>query len=367
MEFNDRERLMSAGEVQVEKIVKRYGTVEAVRGIDLTIRQSEFLTLLGPSGCGKTTLLRMIAGFEEPTSGVIRIDGKDVTRTPTYRRPIGMVLQNLALFPHMNVEENVTFGLLLRKEPKVQARAKASNLLAMVGLAGYEDRPVHKLSGGQRQRVALARSLVTEPSVLLLDEPLGALDLKLRQQLQDELKRIQKQVGTTFVFVTHDQEEAMRMSDRIAVVNQGRIEQLGAPQEIYDHPASLFVANFVGDTNVFRGIVTAAEDGFVAVRLTEDGRQIKARGADLRSGCPVDVLVRPEYVSLETGFSDQGLSGRILDRTFLGTGNRYLVDVAGSEITVRTPHRPNAESLPIGVEVQVIWQSHDAVALPAGN
>lgn len=358
---------MTAGEVQVEKVVKRYGAVEAVRGIDLTIRQSEFLTLLGPSGCGKTTLLRMIAGFEDPTSGLIRIDGKDVTRTPTYRRPIGMVLQNLALFPHMNVEENVTFGLLLRKEPVAQARAKASKLLGMVGLSGYEDRPVHKLSGGQRQRVALARSLVMEPSVLLLDEPLGALDLKLRQQLQDELKRIQRQVGTTFVFVTHDQEEAMRMSDRIAVVNQGRIEHLGTPQDVYDSPASLFVANFVGDTNVFRGVVTATDEALVVVTLSEGGRQLKARGSGLRSGDHVDVLVRPEYVELTSGTTDGGLAGRVVERTFLGTGNRYLVDVAGREITVRSPHRPQADFLAVGEDVQVAWQSQDAVALPRQN
>jgi spermidine/putrescine ABC transporter ATP-binding subunit len=358
---------MSAGEVQVEKVVKRYGSVEAVRGIDLVIHQSEFLTLLGPSGCGKTTLLRMIAGFEEPTSGIIRIDGKDVTRTPTYRRPIGMVLQNLALFPHMNVEENVTFGLLLRKEPPQQARAKAGKMLGMVGLAGYEDRPVHKLSGGQRQRVALARSLVMEPSVLLLDEPLGALDLKLRQQLQDELKRIQRQVGTTFVFVTHDQEEAMRMSDRIAVVNEGLIEQLGAPQEIYDRPASIFVANFVGDTNVFRGVVSAVEDAMVIVTLSEGGRQLKARGTGLSAGDAVDVLVRPEYVDLAVGESADGLPGRILERTFLGTGNRYLVDVAGREITARTAHRPQADSLAVGAEVRVTWQGHDGVALPVRN
>ncbi|MWB78666.1 polyamine ABC transporter ATP-binding protein [Pseudooceanicola sp. 216_PA32_1] len=356
---------MSSGEVQVDSVVKKYGKVEAVRGVDLEIRGSEFLTLLGPSGCGKTTLLRMIAGFEAPTSGRILIDGKDVTRIPTYRRPIGMVLQNLALFPHMNVQENVTFGLTIRKEPLDQAKRKASAVLDMVGLAGYEDRPVHQLSGGQRQRVALARSLVTEPSVLLLDEPLGALDLKLRQQLQDELKRIQRRVGTTFVFVTHDQEEAMTMSDRIAVVSNGRIEQLGRPQDIYDNPTSLFVANFVGDTNVFPASVVGTEGALFKVRLDIDGQVLDAKGQGLSIGEKVDVMVRPDYVKLVPGDGGAGLKGTVAERTFTGTGNRYLVSTETQEIKVRAAHHPEDAGLVPGQDVRVTWQGNDCVALPA--
>ena len=356
---------MSSGEVQVDSVVKRYGKVEAVRGVDLSIRGSEFLTLLGPSGCGKTTLLRMIAGFEAPTSGRILIDGRDVTRIPTYRRPIGMVLQNLALFPHMNVQENVTFGLLIRKEPAEEAKRKASALLDMVGLAGYEDRPVHQLSGGQRQRVALARSLVTEPSVLLLDEPLGALDLKLRQQLQDELKRIQRRVGTTFIFVTHDQEEAMTMSDRIAVVSDGRIEQLGPPQEIYDTPSSLFVANFVGDTNVFAAEVVGQEGGFFKVRLAIDGQVLDAKGQGLSTGDKVDVMVRPDYVKLLPGEAGVGLKGTVAERTFMGSGLRYLVTTASQDIKVRAAHNPQDAGYEPGQDVRVTWQGTDCVALPA--
>lgn len=357
--------LMSAGEVQVEGAEKRYGTVKAVQGVDLHIRGSEFLTLLGPSGCGKTTILRMIAGFEVPTAGRILIDGRDVTKVPTYRRPIGMVMQNLALFPHMDVSENVTFGLLLRKEDRATARRKAADALAMVGLDGYEQRLVHQLSGGQKQRVALARSLVTQPAVLLLDEPLSALDLKLRQQMQDELKRIQKQVGTTFVFVTHDQEEAMSMSDRIAVVNNGLIEQLGSPQDVYDAPASIFVANFVGETNIFPGQVISSYADMADVRIGEGGQVVSARGIGMRVGDRVDLVVRPEFLRLGAPGASGGLSGTVTDRTFMGSGTRYLVSAGGRDIKVRTQHSPRELSFAPGETVQISWQEGGCVALPS--
>lgn len=356
---------MSVGEVQVEAAVKRYGNVEAVRGVDLHIRGGEFLTLLGPSGCGKTTILRMVAGFEDPTAGRILIDGRDVTRVPTYRRPIGMVMQNLALFPHMDVSENVMFGLLLRKEDRATARRKAADALAMVGLAGYEERLIHQLSGGQKQRVALARSLVTEPAVLLLDEPLSALDLKLRQQMQDELKRIQKQVGTTFIFVTHDQEEAMSMSDRIAVVNHGLIEQLGSPQDVYDTPASLFVANFVGETNVFPGRVREINGEMTQVSIDEVAQVVSARGAGFQIGDRVDVMLRPDYLRLGRPGAAGGLLGTVTDRTFIGSGTRYLVSAAGRDVKVRTRHDPQEPGFAPGETVQITFQDGGCVALPA--
>lgn len=350
--------------VKIEKVEKRFGDVLAVRGIDLDIKKGEFLTLLGPSGCGKTTLLRMIAGFESPSSGRIVIDGKDVTHIPTYRRPIGMVLQNLALFPHMNVRENVIFGLITRGETVGAANAKAKDVLGLVGLTGYEERLVHQLSGGQRQRVALARSVVMEPAVLLLDEPLGALDLKLRQQLQAELKRIQKQIGITFVFVTHDQEEAMTMSDRIAVVNQGQIEQLGEPSAIYDNPKTLFVANFIGDTNLFQGKVTGTREDGVDVQLDGSTASIGARGKGLKVGDRVQVMVRPDYVKLDQ--VGQGLrDGTVSDRTFIGAGFDYRIDLHGSEVKVRSPHRPGESAADIGAPVSVNWRGTDAIALPA--
>ncbi|MFM8991157.1 MAG: ABC transporter ATP-binding protein, partial [Alphaproteobacteria bacterium] len=233
------------------EVEKNFGAFRAVDGVSLSVRRGEFLTLLGPSGCGKTTMLRMAAGFESPDRGTIRIEGADVTSVPPYSRELGFVFQNLALFPHLTVGENIAFGLEVRKVPVAEQARRIDESLQLVGLAGHAARRVHELSGGQRQRVALARALVIRPAVLLLDEPLGALDLKLRRQLQVELKGLQQRTGTTFVFVTHDQEEALTMSDRIAVMNEGRIEQLDDASAIYDRPRTRFVAQFIGDTNLF--------------------------------------------------------------------------------------------------------------------
>jgi putative spermidine/putrescine transport system ATP-binding protein len=237
-------------DIRLTALRKTYGDVVAVDSVDLEIARGEFFTMLGPSGSGKTTTLRMIAGFERPDEGAIELAGKDVSQLPPYDRPVNTVFQDYALFPHMTVLENVAYGLMVKKVPKVERRLKATEALSMVRLEGYGDRKPAQLSGGQRQRVALARAIVNRPQVLLLDEPLGALDLKLRQEMQIELKRIQQEVGITFVYVTHDQEEALTMSDRVAVFNRGRIEQVGPPAEVYEHPASEFIAGFVGVSNV---------------------------------------------------------------------------------------------------------------------
>ncbi len=250
--LNPPEPSAEAADVELVDVTKRFGDVAAVDGIDLTVQPGEFLSLLGPSGCGKTTTLRLIAGFERPDEGEVRIGGRDVSRLPAYKREVNTVFQSYALFPHLNVLENVAYGLKQRGLGRRERRTRALEMLELVRLGGFEKRKPRQLSGGQQQRVALARALVMNPRVLLLDEPLGALDLKVRKELQIELKRIQEEVGITFVYVTHDQEEALAMSDRVAVMNQGRIEQLGPPGEIYDRPATEFVAGFIGDTNFIR-------------------------------------------------------------------------------------------------------------------
>ena len=280
--------------ISIKGLTRTFGDVRAVAGVDLDIYEGEFLTLLGPSGSGKTTVLRMIAGFEKPDAGVILLGSKDVAQLPPYERDVNTVFQDYALFPHMNVLANIEYGLRVKGVNKDERRTRALEALKQVRLEGYEDRKPSQLSGGQRQRVALARALVNRPAVLLLDEPLGALDLKLREQMQLELKELQREVGITFIFVTHDQEEALTMSDRIAVFNNGRIEQLGTPREIYENPRSAFVSEFVGQTN----------------KLRIDGRRIN---------------VRPEHITLSKGGNSLGhsIAGTVTDLIFVGATTRY--------------------------------------------
>jgi len=303
--------------VKLKSVSKKFGNIIAVDNVDLDVYDGEFLTLLGPSGSGKTTVLRMIAGFELPTTGTIELAGQDVTNLAPFNRNVNTVFQDYALFPHMNVLENVSYGLRVKKVPKAEAAKQAQEALASVQLSGYEDRKPSQLSGGQRQRVALARSLVNRPKVLLLDEPLGALDLKLRQQMQIELKEIQRNVGITFVFVTHDQEEALTMSDRIAVFNNGKIQQIDTPAVIYERPANEFVAGFVGTSNLLTGSVAQQI-------LGETGTY----------------TVRPEKITLEIGTasanSDQRLArGIVQEVEYLGPSTRFLVKLdAGSSLVV---------------------------------
>jgi putative spermidine/putrescine transport system ATP-binding protein len=329
----------SAPDISVRNLTKRYGDVVAVDGIDLDIEAGEFFTMLGPSGSGKTTTLRMIAGFEIPDEGSIELAGADVSRLPPYNRPVNTVFQDYALFPHMTVQANVEYGLMVKKVRKGERRERARQALEMVRLAGFGDRKPSQLSGGQRQRVALARAIVNRPKVLLLDEPLGALDLKLRQEMQIELKSIQREVGITFVYVTHDQEEALTMSDRLAVFNQGRIEQVGPPAEVYEHPQSEFIAGFVGVSNVIerggRRYTVRPEK----LNLLEDGDQPEA-GAHIEAGVVRDV----QYVGPVTRYHvtlDRGGELQVLAQN-LEEGSSEVLEVKGKR--VRVEWRPRQES-----------------------
>ena len=295
---------MARGEIELSKLTKQFEAVTAVDGIDLHIPAGEFFSLLGPSGCGKTTTLRMVAGFEQPTSGEILLDGTDVAYTPAHERNVNTVFQNYALFPHLNVYDNIAFGLKRAKRPKAEIRERVGKALELVQLPGYEGRKSSQLSGGQQQRVALARALILNPAVLLLDEPLGALDAKLRKALQIELKSLQQEVGITFLYVTHDQEEALTMSDRLAVMTSGRIEQVGAPQDVYEDPETLYVADFLGVSNLMQATVVSAGTG--TCRVAVEGYELKTRGTNRDVTGDVKIVIRPERIELEEHGSASG-------------------------------------------------------------
>ena len=328
--------------VRLSGIRKRFGSVVAADGVDLEIAAGEFFTMLGPSGSGKTTLLRMIAGFERPDEGIVELAGVDVTREPPYLRNVNTVFQDYALFPHMTVRQNVEYGLRVRKVARPERRRKGEAALDMVRLSGLGERKPVQLSGGQRQRVALARAIVNEPEVLLLDEPLGALDLKLRQEMQIELKRIQREVGITFVYVTHDQEEALTMSDRVAVMDLGRIEQLGTPVDVYERPATEFVAGFIGVSNL----------------LERDGRRITVRPEKVQLLAVGDAPPPDSHVE----------AGVITDVVYLGVVTRYVVtlDVGGQLVAVRQNLESAADALESqGQRVQVAWRNNQAYEIGA--
>ena len=342
----------TAAGIELRAVVKRYGTQTALRGLDLEIRDGEFFCLLGPSGCGKTTTLNLIGGFVGPTEGEIWIQGRRIDTLPPHKRPVNTVFQSYALFPHMNVFENVRFGLKMDRVPRDKSAARVREALQLVGLEDFGDRMPSQLSGGQQQRVAVARALVKRPAVLLLDEPLGALDLKLRQRLQIELSQIHRDVGTTFVYVTHDQEEAMSMADRIAVMNDGRLEHLGTPEEVYRRPASRFVADFIGDSNFFDATVT----GDVA-QLT-DGSRVGCAGG--RNG-PATLMVRPEAITLGAG--PTSISGRVLQTSFLGSYLRVAVETSSAEEPVVVALREGSSVPSVGDEVSLSWPAGDGIVL----
>ena len=350
--------------IELVGVEKEFATgshdVKAVEHVDLRIAEGEFFSMLGPSGCGKTTTLRMIAGFEEPTSGQILLHGRDMVGVPPFRRDVNMVFQQYALFPHMDVFENVAFGLRRKKVDKDEIRRRVAETLALVELEGREKRKPRQLSGGQQQRVALARALVNRPRALLLDEPLGALDLKLRQAMQLELKRIQREVGITFVYVTHDQEEALTMSDRLVVMNAGRIEQLGSPRELYEHPATRFVANFIGTSNILTGRLERRGDTWALAGLGPDERVLVADAGGAQEGQDVELAVRPEKVVLRAEQDPPppdrtALRATVSEIVYLGTSTQYrTVTDGGTAIAV---YRQNASATP-GADVltgQVGW------------
>jgi spermidine/putrescine transport system ATP-binding protein len=324
---------MPGGGIRLVDLVKQFGDVRAVDGIELDIPGGEFFSLLGPSGCGKTTTLRLIAGFEQPTSGQILLDGVDMARTPPHKRKVNTVFQNYALFPHLDVRDNVAFGLRFQDVSKVETKRRVGEALALVQLEGFEKRRPSQLSGGQQQRVALARALILHPSVLLLDEPLGALDAKLRKALQVELKALQERVGITFVYVTHDQEEALTMSDRLAVMSGGRTEQVGTPEDVYEEPANAYVADFLGISNLM--MATAAgpsQEGRCRVRVGEF--DLQAGQGDVGARGEIRLTIRPERVRLEAHGSNGGnrLPGMVDRVVYLGSSSQILVRLAVGDV-----------------------------------
>jgi spermidine/putrescine transport system ATP-binding protein len=340
------------GEVRLESLVKRFGEDVAVDGIDVHMPPGEFFTLVGPSGCGKTTTLRMIAGFERPTSGRILLDGVDVAQTPPHRRNVNTVFQSYALFPHLTVADNVAFGLKYKRMTKAERRQRVGQMLERVRLTGFGNRKPDKLSGGQQQRVALARALILRPRVLLLDEPLAALDARLRKDLQVELKSLQEEIGVTFVFVTHDQEEALTMSDRIAVMNGGRVEQAGPPQAMYEEPETLFVADFLGVSNLIPAQADGSDGGECV--LTVADQRLRARQGAITARGEVKAMVRPERVRVEAHGTDgeNRLPGLVEHVVFLGSFRELRVRIVGGALVkVVTPNDGAAQELEQGSPV----------------
>jgi ABC-type Fe3+/spermidine/putrescine transport system ATPase subunit len=358
--------------VELRHVSKRFGKMEAVRDVSLGIRGHEFFSLLGPSGCGKTTTLRLIGGFERPTEGEIYLQDRLANDIPPYRRDTNLIFQHLALFPHLDVYDNIAFGLRLKGAERDSIRQSVSRMLDLVDLRGFESRRIHQLSGGQKQRVAIARALVNEPAVLLLDEPLGALDLRLRVQMQAELKDIQHRVGTTFIYVTHDQTEALAMSDRIAVMRDGTVEQVGTGREVYELPRTRFVATFLGESNLFEGRVERVEPDHTAVSAS--GQTFLALpNSAAAPGETVHVCIRPERVRIalpgasqaETGVCENRYSAKVRDVTFKGAFIEYrLVTSFGQPMTVQA-HSDGRRAVQTDESIVVAWRKDDCVVLTA--
>jgi len=354
--------------VEFQGVSKKFGSTVAVEKTDIVIEQGEFFSMLGPSGCGKSTTLRMLAGFIAPTTGRIMVNGRDITDLPPEARGIGIVFQNYAIFPHMNVFDNIAFGLVERKQDKATIKRKVEATLAQVGLTGYGERFERELSGGQKQRVALARVLVIEPEILLLDEPLSALDKQMREEMKFWIKDIQKSIGITTVYVTHDQSEALTMSDRIAVMNEGRMLQIGSPVDIYEKPSSRFIAEFIGDSNLLQATVTALTDTGCVVALGDDV-SVPARVSDAVSVSPgerVGLLLRPEMVRLMPAHDGETprLSGKVVEEVYQGALRRYHVVAGAHRLVVEVPNRPELLPMAAGTPVDLFWSAESGVAVP---
>lgn len=363
--------------VRIEDVVKRFGRIVAVDHVNLSIREGEFFALLGPSGCGKTTLLRMLAGFEIPDSGSILLDGVDLVGIKPWKRPVNMMFQSYALFPHMSVYDNVAYGLRQDKVDKADIERRANEVLRMVGLADFSQRKPETLSGGQKQRVALARAIVKQPKVLLLDEPLAALDRKLRVEMRLELKRLQHELGIAFIFVTHDQEEALTMSDRAAIMNFGRVLQIGTPEELYEAPTSLFVANFIGESNVFSGVlevqgkdITLKQDELI-VRVSPEARE----RVGMSDGDSAAVIVRPEHVQIRSTDAEMFehettncYQGQIVEVVYLGSMRNYIIDLDdGTRVLAQTQAGEQSEDVATGDQVVVGWEIKRGVLVPGSE
>jgi putative spermidine/putrescine transport system ATP-binding protein len=360
---------MSGPILELRDVSKAYGAVKAVADLSLALAKGEFLSLLGPSGSGKTTTLTMIAGLLQPTQGEILLEGRPVTPLPPYKRNIGVVFQNYALFPHMTVAKNIAFPLVMRGAGRSEIDKRVRSVLKLVGLPDHGGRYPRQLSGGQQQRVALARAMVFEPPILLMDEPLGALDKKLREQMQLEIKRLHRELNMSIIYVTHDQEEALVMSDRIAVFNSGRLEQVGTPGELYERPATRFVAEFIGESNIFPGVVAAAADGC----CTLDAAGVRLRAVATRplpTGSRAVVSIRPERIDLKAGSAPAGIEnaigGRVTELVYLGRSRKYVIRTdAGHEVVSLQQARSSGEAgFAIGTAVSLHWQAADATVLP---
>lgn len=346
--------------VKLENFSKSYGEKEIIKDINLEVYEGEFLTLLGSSGCGKTTILRSISGLDYPTSGKVYIDGEDVTNLEPPKRQVNTIFQNYALFPLMTIEENIAFGLKMKKIPKDEIKKRVDDMLELVHLEGYEKRKPKELSGGEQQRVSIVRGLINNPKVLLLDEPLSALDLKLRKKMQIELKQLQKKLGITFIYVTHDQDEALSMSDRIVVLREGKIEQIGSPVEVYENPDSLYVADFLGEANVFNGRIVSIEGSKSIVRT--HNKDIVIFNNDFLEGNEVNIVVRPENIKLtRTERKNNCFEGKIIEQIYDGAFTKILIKVGKS--IVKSLISGNDKLYKTGEEIYLYWTIEDAIIL----